>query len=332
MPAAEHPSATAAAQLLESLTVEQRAKIQRPFAAAEPPTLMAPRMTQQAIEAKNRYRGGLGETYVETYLRTHAAGERVNPGLPLHTLDQESQRAVVRFLQSVFSPSGFKKINNVMLAARQDESGGASTWIHPSFALAFFGAPSATDPWIIKLSGDHLVFVVRFEGAEATVVHSFIGARRVTFQSEGIQVRVLGAESDKAFALFAAFDEMQREQVASKMRIGDLTLWPEDRFPLPASDRLHATGMSMNQRQLLTDLIFEWAGMLNPAYTSRRLERLKATIPDTWLVWAGPGMAKPGENGSSYFRVHGPHVFIEFAPQLLSENAETHTHATYREL
>lgn len=330
--AAERMSHTAALHLIESLSTAQRGAIQRPFSAALPPTLLAPSMTQEAIEAKNRYRPSLGDSYVSAYLRTQAAGGGIHAGLSIQSLNEKQRDAVFGLLQCVFSPNGLKKIGNVMKAAWQSENAGSPTEIHPSITLTIFGAPSPTEPWILQITGDHLLFVIRFTGDEAVVLRSFTGARRVAFESEGGKVRILGVEIDKACALMAALDERQREQVAMKVGVGDLTLWPDDSFPLPPSDRLKASGMSLKQREMLLDLIGEWARVLNTAYTLKYLERVKETVPDTWLVWAGPSSAMSDGRGGAYFRIHGPHVFIEFAPQSLRGEGDTHVHAIYRSL
>ena len=48
---------------------------------------------------------------------------------------------------------------------------------------------------------------------------------------------------------------------------------------------------------------------------------------DTYFAWSGPTRVEPGKNGSSYYRIQGPHLVIEYAPQ----HDEDHIHTIYRD-
>ncbi len=45
-----------------------------------------------------------------------------------------------------------------------------------------------------------------------------------------------------------------------------------------------------------------------------KMADLKQHVADTWFTWSGP-IEKPG---FAYFRIQGPTVIIEYAPQNLS--------------
>ena len=38
---------------------------------------------------------------------------------------------------------------------------------------------------------------------------------------------------------------------------------------------------------------------------------------DTWFAWSGPTTVTPGRNGTAYYRIQGPNLVIEYAPQPL---------------
>jgi hypothetical protein len=50
-------------------------------------------------------------------------------------------------------------------------------------------------------------------------------------------------------------------------------------------------------------------------------------VDDTWFAWSGP----TDEGTAAYFRVQGPTVFIEYAPQRLGGDATKHIHTIYRD-
>ena len=69
---------------------------------------------------------------------------------------------------------------------------------------------------------------------------------------------------------------------------------------------------------------FAWAGSPSPAASSAaaRMSEIKAGLDETWFAWSGPL-----EAGKAYFRIQGPTIFIEFAPQ----RSEMHLHSMYRD-
>ena len=62
---------------------------------------------------------------------------------------------------------------------------------------------------------------------------------------------------------------------------------------------------------MLLDLVREWAGIVNDAFAEPRMAEIRANLPQTYFAWSGPTT-----NGSAaYFRIQGPTLVIEYAPQ-----------------
>ena len=71
------------------------------------------------------------------------------------------------------------------------------------------------------------------------------------------------------------------------------------------------------------ELIREWAGIMADAYAGPRMAEIRANLPQTYFAWSGPTT-----NGSAaYFRVQGPTLVIEYAPQ----DSVDHIHTIYRD-
>lgn len=68
---------------------------------------------------------------------------------------------------------------------------------------------------------------------------------------------------------------------------------------------------------MLLDLTTEWAGIIHESAAASRMAELKADLDETWFAWSGPVTVKPGSNITAYYRIQGPHVVIEYAPQTL---------------
>ncbi len=89
--------------------------------------------------------------------------------------------------------------------------------------------------------------------------------------------------------------------------------------------------MTLNQKETLADLIWQWAGIINNAYLKPRMEEIKAGLDDTYFAWSGPATHQRGKNGSSYYRIQGPRVIIEFSPQGVGGDPTMHVHTIYRD-
>src|SRR5262249_53151070 len=150
------------------------------------------------------------------------------------------------------------------------------------------------------------------------------GAQPSLYTVNGKTVRPLGQESDKAVALLNALDENQKKQAILSFRLADLVLGPGQDGKTIQPEGLKASAMNEKQRAMLLDVISEWAGIVHESAATARMAELKAEINDTWFAWSGPVDLTPGKNISSYYRIQGPHVVIEYAPQRMGNDPSMH--------
>ena len=61
------------------------------------------------------------------------------------------------------------------------------------------------------------------------------------------------------------------------------------------------------------------------------MREIAAGLQDTWFAWSGPTTHEPGKNGADYYRIQGPRLFIEYAPQGTGDDAAMHIHTMYRD-
>jgi hypothetical protein len=80
---------------------------------------------------------------------------------------------------------------------------------------------------------------------------------------------------------------------------------------------------------MLLQVIAEWAGIMNDAMASTRMAQLKSDLNDTRFAWSGPTDSQVGTNITAYYRIQGPHLVIEYAPQ--SDEPGNHVHTIYRD-
>jgi len=89
--------------------------------------------------------------------------------------------------------------------------------------------------------------------------------------------------------------------------------------------------MTDKQRAMLLDLISEWAGIINDTTAAARMAEIEANLDSTWFAWSGPATVAPGSNITAYYRIQGPTVVIEYAPQELGGDPALHVHTIYRD-
>jgi hypothetical protein len=66
---------------------------------------------------------------------------------------------------------------------------------------------------------------------------------------------------------------------------------------------------------------------MNDAVAKAKMAQMKKDVAETWFAWSGP----TEKDAAAYFRVQGPSVFIEYAPQRLGGDATKHIHTIYRD-
>jgi hypothetical protein len=152
---------------------------------------------------------------------------------------------------------------------------------------------------------------------------SLPAAQPATYTFEGRTVRPLGNENDKAFALINALDSAQRGQAILTSRVADLVLGPGQDGRTIQPEGIRASALTAPQQAMLWDLVREWTGIMNDAFAEPRMAEIRTNLRDTYFAWSGPTT-----NGSAaYFRVQGPTLVIEYAPQ----GGVDHIHTIYRD-
>ena len=254
-------------------------------------------------------------------------------GLSMKELSPPQRSAALALVAAVLSKRGFEKVQQIMAA---DETLKHNEGNNPMFGedlyfISMLGTPSANDPWILQFGGHHLALNVTIAGERGVLTPTLTGAQPALYTIDGKTVRPLGAESDKALALLNALDEGQRKQAIIGSRMADLVLGPGQDGKTIQPEGLKATGMNERQRAMLLDVMSEWAGIVHESAAASRMAELKADLAETWFAWSGPTTAAPGSNITAYYRIQGPHVVIEYAPQPLGGNPALHVHTMYRD-
>jgi hypothetical protein len=207
--------------------------------------------------------------------------------------------------------------------------GGGEMFGSDLYYISFLGLPSTTKPWMLQFGCHHLALNITIAGSRGVMTPMLTGAQPANFKVNGQTIRPLGRESDKALALLQSLDRNLRQQAILNYRVADLVLGPGQDDVKIAPEGLKVSAMSDKQKTMLLDVIAEWAAIMNESAASARMAQLKADLNETWFAWSGPTTFEPGTNIRAYYRIQGPHLVIEYAPQ--SDEPANHVHTIYRD-
>ena len=251
-------------------------------------------------------------------------------GLRLGDLTDAQQKAAFALLQALLSAKGYQQvIDNVNAdeALKQSSSGGMLQFGYAEHYVSILGTPSATAPWMVQFGGHHLAINVTIVGPKMTIAPSLTGAQPSSFTLNGATVRPVGNEVDKAFALMGALSADQQAKAIVGAQYMDLALGPGKDGMTLAPEGIAASELSSALQAQLVDLIAERVGIINDVAAAARLADVQSNLSTTYFAWSGP--TAPGS--AVYFRITGPTLVIEFAPQSLGGDAMNHIHSMYRE-
>ncbi|QDU90467.1 hypothetical protein Pla175_38720 [Pirellulimonas nuda] len=261
-------------------------------------------------------------------------------GISMGELSPEQRGAAMDLLKAALSKQGYEKVMQIVEADEVlkynqrgrggSRGGGANSgprFGRDNFFISFLGEPSVTEPWMIQFGGHHLALNMTLAGEQGTLAPSHTAAQPASYEMQGKAIRPLGNEVEKAVALMASLDEAQRKQAVLGFRVRNLVLGPGRDGQMIEPEGLKGDQLNEDQRRMLLDLASEWTGIINEPTAAAKLEEMEKNVAETWFAWSGS--AEEGSVG--YFRIQGPTVFIEFAPQGQGEAGLNHLHTIYRD-
>jgi hypothetical protein len=266
---------------------------------------------------------------------TMQVGATERNGLKLGDLTPAQEKAALALLSTTLSGNGFQKAMAIVDADQVLETRTASTRAANSrirfgraeYYLAILGKPSTTDPWMIQFGGHHLAINVTLAGRQNVLAPTHTGTQPASYSVDGRTIRPLGNENDKAFALINALAPEQQKQAILGFEVRNLVLGPGTDGKTISPEGARASTFTAAQRTMLVDLVREWVDILSDEAATAKMKEVEASLADTYFAWAGPTTNGKG----AYFRIQGPTLLIEYAPQGAADNNTDHIHTIYRD-
>lgn len=263
-------------------------------------------------------------------------------GLNLHDLTEEQKTAALAVLESLLSDEAYETVSNIMASDQYlaDNSSSTDADVLGQYYIAFFGDPSDTGAYEIQFGGHHLGINATLDGAAQAITFAptHLGVQPAEWtDASGNDVQAFSGIYGDAFAFF---DSLTADQQAT-LTSGEVTMCaPGDTCDYPTGSGLTGADLTEAQRQLLLELIANWAGMADEQTTADALAKIDATLDDTVIAWSGETTYDMSTGDGINFSISGPNVYIAFQAQQGSAGADVagvstsgwgHVHTIYRD-
>jgi hypothetical protein len=263
-------------------------------------------------------------------------------GLNLADLTDEQKTAALAVLESLLSDEAYATVVGIMNGDQYlaDYSSSTDADVLGQYYIAFFGDPSDTSSWEVQFGGHHLGINATLDGSTdaITFAPTHLGVQPAVYtDASGTEVQPFDAIYTDAFAFF---DSLTAEQQAT-LTSGDVSMCaPGDTCDFSAGAGLTGTDLTDEQKQLLLNLIANWAGMADEQTTADALAKIEATLDTTVIAWSGETTYDMTTGDGINFSISGPNVYIAFQAQQGSAGADVdgvttsgwgHVHTIYRD-
>ena len=297
--------AKAAAQLVDSLSPDQKAKAVLAFGS-------------------------------DDRLRWHFIPNEMFPrkGLMIREMNETQRRLAHDLLRTGLSARGYNKVAAIIELEdilRVMEAGGRFARNKEEYLFSVFGTPAAKGNWGWRVEGHHIS--LRFtivDGAARGYLSStpmFLGTNPAEVRDGDKKgLRILAEEEDAARALVLALSPAQQQQaIVNAVAPNDIvTMNKNDITPLPDHGVPYAT-LNSAQRQQLMRLIEAYTSNMDADIAADRLAEInKAGLDRIRFAWAG----ETDRGKKHYYMVQGPTFLIEFDN---TQNDGNHVHSVWRD-
>lgn len=243
-------------------------------------------------------------------------------GLARRDLNRAQLAALDALLAAAFSEKGMQTIRWQLLSA--DQLGRSDSGL---YFVSFLGAPSTSAPWMFQFGGHHLALNVTVIGPDVSFSPMLTGGHPLHINDGGKAVYITAEETAAAAALLNALTPAQKQIAVQSASYRRLVLGPGTFGQSAPAQGIRGSDLTTAQKGLLIRLIETRLGVLNADDFAAKMAQIRASLDATYFGWWGP----QDPPGGAYFRVTGPAVVLEYAPQRLGGDLTDHAHNIYRD-
>lgn len=251
-------------------------------------------------------------------------------GLALREMNSTQQQLAQALLASGLSAQGLVKAHTIMSLDQLlfiAEKDGDIERDPTKYYVTIFGEPTVSGTWGYRFEGHHVSLNYTVVGGKIASSPSFFGSNPAEVR-EGRRkgLRVLAREEDLGHALMDSLTAEQRAlAIVDKNVYSDLLTTNTRKAALNGQPNgLPSSGMTTAQKQLLDDLVSEYANDFPPEITAARMAQFHRLADKLYFAWSG-GTAHSDKH---YYRLQTPEFLLEYDK---SQDNGNHIHSVWRD-
>ncbi|MDN4482819.1 DUF3500 domain-containing protein [Demequina lignilytica] len=216
------------------------------------------------------------------------------------------------------------------VATAPGDMGGGLEYGSDIYFIAFYGDVSADSAFEIQFGGHHLALMAAYSGDTVTIAPYFAGIEPQSWTTtDGESSEPLGEKKAAAQTLMASLTDDQAAAAELSMVYNAVVMGPgEDSGDYPDDEGILVSDLTEEQQELVTALITEYVGVLDEDEAQEIIDTYVSQYGETYLSWSG---ALDTDDGSTYLRLSGPQVWIEFDMENGIVYDALHIHSVYRD-
>ena len=250
-------------------------------------------------------------------------------GIQLRELEKNQISLLYKTLQEILSEKGMKNVEYQLLAEDTFSSSMILKYGTEYFYVAILGEPSNTQPWMFQFGGHHIAINTTIYGNEISFSPMLTGGQPNHIHVNGEDINITGDEAKLATELMDSLSADQRSVAIQSEEVIDLIHGPGTFATNAMPEGIKGSELSQTQKKLLLNLIEERMSLINKNHFDAKMVGISGNINDTHFGWWG----SIDKIGFAYYRIVGPTLIIEYAPQIESQEDKVvdHVHSIYRD-
>ena len=256
-------------------------------------------------------------------------------GLALRDMDENQRRLAYAIMESGLTPRAYKQAAQIIdhetiLGKVEKEKGVVSFRRDPElYYFTVFGDPNdGQNPWAWRAEGHHVSLHYSVWGD--TVISTtpfFFGANPSEVQSGPEKgLRILGDREDLAMELVNGLSsEQRRRAVIYPEAPYDIITYNSSRAVFPQEEGLPGSQMNGAQQEMMMAIISEYVSAIRDDVAQDKMRAVRERgLDDFYFAWGG-GSERYTKH---YYRIHGGNFIVEYDNR---QNEANHIHSVLRD-
>ena len=199
-----------------------------------------------------------------------------------------------------------------------------------NYYLAFFGTPSTTGTFEIMETGHHKTVANTYSnGSLVAATPHFVAVEPTSWTSNGVTYAPVSQETAAMKALLASLSSTQLAAAKSTSTFSDILLTPGKEWSFPTTyTGLVCSGLSDAQKALAINVIKTYTNDIDATSAATFLALYTSELDRSYITYSGTGNM---DTKNDYFRIDGPHMWIEASLNGGVIYSGPHVHSVWRD-